>query len=83
MALLNFKRSTPTQTSVNPQIETFLIEDPEPLGPSGAKGVGEHSLIATAPAIFGGIQQATGLRPSRTPVTPDRLRAALRAEGVV
>jgi CO/xanthine dehydrogenase Mo-binding subunit len=65
-----------------PQIESFLIEDPEPLGPYGAKGVGEHSLIATAPAIFGGIEQATGLRPRQAPATPDRLRAMLREAGL-
>jgi CO/xanthine dehydrogenase Mo-binding subunit len=65
-----------------PEIESFLIEDPEPLGPYGAKGVGEHSLIATAPAIFGGIEQATGLRPRQAPATPDRLRAMLREGGL-
>ena len=64
-----------------PKIKSILIEDPEPLGPSGAKGVGEHSLIATAPAIFGGIYQATGVRLRETPATPDRVRAALRAAG--
>ncbi len=61
-----------------PQIDCILIEDPEPLGPYGAKGVGEHSLIATAPAIFGGIRHATGLRLTQTPATPDRVLAALR-----
>ncbi|GAB4360974.1 MAG: molybdopterin-dependent oxidoreductase [Kiloniellaceae bacterium] len=65
-----------------PEIVAILVEDPEPLGPSGAKGVGEHSLIATAPAIFGGIEQATGVRPVETPATPSRLLAALRANGV-
>lgn len=65
-----------------PEIKTVLIEDPEPLGPYGAKGVGEHSLIATAPAIFGGVHQATGVRLRETPATPDRVSAALRAAGV-
>ncbi len=66
-----------------PEITSVLVEDPEPLGPYGAKGVGEHSLIATAPAIFGGVYQATGVRLTRTPATPDRVRAALREAGVV
>ncbi|MGF1593749.1 MAG: molybdopterin-dependent oxidoreductase [Kiloniellaceae bacterium] len=65
-----------------PEITAILVEDPEPLGPSGAKGVGEHSLIATAPAIFGGIEQATGVRPARTPATPDRVLALLREAGL-
>ncbi len=66
-----------------PQITSILVEDPEPLGPYGAKGVGEHSLIATAPAIFGGVYQATGVRLTQTPATPDRVRRALREAGAV
>ncbi len=62
-----------------PPIEVVLIEDPEPLGPFGAKGVGEPALIATAPAILGAIEQATGVRVTRIPATPDRLRAAILA----
>jgi CO/xanthine dehydrogenase Mo-binding subunit/aerobic-type carbon monoxide dehydrogenase small subunit (CoxS/CutS family) len=62
-----------------PPIETILIEDPEPLGPFGAKGVGEPALIATAPAILGAIEHATGVRLTRVPATPDRVRAALLA----
>jgi aldehyde oxidoreductase len=60
-----------------PEIETIIVEDPEPLGPCGAKGIGEPALIPTAPAILGAIYQATGLRMTRLPVTPDRLRAAI------
>jgi len=62
-----------------PEIEVILIEDREPLGPSGAKGVGEPGLVPTAPAILGAIQQATGVRPTRIPVLPHRLRAAIVA----
>jgi CO/xanthine dehydrogenase Mo-binding subunit len=62
-----------------PPIKTYIIEEPEPTGPWGAKGVGEPALCATAPAIFGGIYHATGVRVTRAPCTPDRLRAAIRA----
>jgi CO/xanthine dehydrogenase Mo-binding subunit len=61
-----------------PPIKTHIIEEPEPTGPWGAKGVGEPALCATAPAIFGGIYHATGVRVTRAPCTPDRLRAAIR-----
>jgi CO/xanthine dehydrogenase Mo-binding subunit len=60
-----------------PPIVVHLIEDPEPLGPWGAKGVGEPALVATAPAILNAIHHATGVRATHLPVTPDRLRAAL------
>jgi len=62
-----------------PPITVHLIEDPEPLGPWGAKGVGEPALVATAPAILAAIRQATGARLERVPVTPSRLRAAILA----
>ena len=45
-----------------PEIECLLIEDPEPSGPFGAKGVGEPALVPTAPAILGAIRHATGAR---------------------
>jgi CO/xanthine dehydrogenase Mo-binding subunit len=66
-----------------PPITVYLIEDPEPLGPYGAKGVGEPALIATAPAIFNAIYHACGVRPPHAPCTPDRLRELLqRREGL-
>jgi len=60
-----------------PPIVVHIVEDPEPLGPYGAKGVGEPALIATAPAITNAIRHATGVRVTHLPVTPDRLRALL------
>ena len=63
-----------------PRIETILIEDPEPLGPFGAKGVGEPGLIPTAPAILGAIRHATGVRITEVPALPHRLRAAILAQ---
>ena len=64
-----------------PEIECLLVEDPEPLGPYGAKGIGEPALIPTAPAILNAIHHATGIRIRRVPATPDRVRAALKAAG--
>ena len=61
-----------------PHMKCILIEDAEPLGPSGAKGVGEPGLIPTAPAILGAIHHATGVRMRQVPVLPYRLRAALK-----
>jgi aldehyde oxidoreductase len=63
-----------------PPISVHLIEDPEPLGPWGAKGVGEPALVATAPAILAAIHAATGVRMREVPVTPSRLRAAILAK---
>ncbi|WP_407528672.1 molybdopterin-dependent oxidoreductase [Methylobacterium oryzisoli] len=62
-----------------PEIDVRIIEDPDPEGPYGAKGVGEPALVATAPAILGAIRHATGARLTRVPVLPHRLHAALHA----
>ncbi|CAN5682553.1 molybdopterin-dependent oxidoreductase [soil metagenome] len=63
-----------------PEIECILIEDREPLGPSGAKGVGEPGLVPTAPAILGAVHHATGVRATRVPLLPHRLREAILAK---
>ena len=60
-----------------PEIKTYLIEDPDPNGPFGAKGVGEPALIATAPAILGAIRHATGARITRVPALPHRVWEAI------
>ncbi|MEH6403403.1 MAG: molybdopterin cofactor-binding domain-containing protein [Sneathiella sp.] len=60
-----------------PEMEVLIIEDAEPLGPFGAKGVGEPGLVPTAPAIFGAIRHATGVRVTEAPFLPHKLKAAL------
>jgi CO/xanthine dehydrogenase Mo-binding subunit len=62
-----------------PPVESILIEDPSPIGPFGAKGIGEQAVIPTAPAILNAIHDATGVRMRRIPATPDRIRAAILA----
>ncbi|MCG7506450.1 molybdopterin-dependent oxidoreductase [Mesorhizobium retamae] len=64
-----------------PPIETILVEVPDPEGPSGAKGLGEHSLIPTAPAILNAIRHATGVMMTKVPATPSRILAAIKEAG--
>lgn len=64
-----------------PPIDTLIIEVPDAHGPYGAKGLGEHVLIPTAPAILNAIKHATGARVTQVPATPARLRAALKEAG--
>jgi aldehyde oxidoreductase len=65
-----------------PPIDCILIEDPEPSGPYGAKGVGEPALIPTAPAVLAAIRSATGVGMRRVPVTPSRMLAAIKEREV-
>lgn len=62
-----------------PQIESVILEEPDPHGPYGAKGLGEHVLVATAPAILNAIRDATGASIRNLPATPDKVRAAILA----
>ncbi|MGF1659204.1 MAG: molybdopterin-dependent oxidoreductase [Rubrimonas sp.] len=64
-----------------PPIETLIVEVPDPHGPYGAKGLGEHALIPTAPAALCAIRHATGAELRRLPATPERVLAAIRAAG--
>ena len=64
-----------------PPIEIILVEAAEPLGPFGAKGVGEPALVPAAPAILGAIRHATGVSIRDIPALPHRVRAALEAAG--
>jgi len=57
-----------------PEIEVFIVEDEEPTGPFGAKGVGEPALIPQAASIINGIQDAVGVKPSQLPCHIERLK---------
>ncbi len=60
-----------------PEVRVTLVESGDPLGPYGAKGVGEHSLLPTAPAILNALRQAIGTPVRHIPATPDRLLAII------
>jgi CO/xanthine dehydrogenase Mo-binding subunit len=58
-------------------VKVILIEDPDPLGPLGAKGIAEAAMIPTAPAITNGIRRALDVRIRNLPATPDRIAQAI------
>jgi len=61
-----------------PRITSILLEVADPEGPMGAKGLGEHVLIPTAPAILSAIRHASGARITHLPALPHRVLAAIR-----
>lgn len=63
----------------SPPIETFIVEARDPNGPFGAKEAGEGSLSSFIPALTNAIADATGLRLTELPASPDRLLEAITA----
>ncbi len=59
-------------------VKNIIVEDPESTAPYGAKGIGEPVMIPIAPAILNAIYNATGVRITALPVTPEKLMKAIR-----
>ncbi len=60
-----------------PEIETVLVEEPDPMGPYGAKEVGQGPLLPVIPAVANAVYDAVGVRIDESPVTPDKIMKAL------
>lgn len=58
-------------------IKKIIVEDPESTAPFGAKGIGEPVMVYVAPAILNAIYDATGVRMTEIPVTPEKLLKAI------
>jgi xanthine dehydrogenase molybdenum-binding subunit len=59
-----------------PPVECIFVEEPQPEGPYGAKGVGEAVLVPTAAAVAGALHRFDGIRRTSLPM---RDSAAARA----
>jgi CO/xanthine dehydrogenase Mo-binding subunit len=59
---------------------TYLIEDPEPAGPYGAKEAGQGPLLPVPPAIANAVYDAVGVRIDEVPITPDKVLKAIKAK---
>lgn len=63
-----------------PEIKPIIVEDPHPLGPFGAKGMGELAISPTAPAIANAIYDAVGVWVTDLPITKEKVLKALEAK---
>ena len=62
----------PTALDIS-EVETIIVEDPEPLGPWGAKGIGEPAIIPTAAAIANAVSNAIGKPINQIPINPEKV----------
>ncbi len=75
-SLLDYRKLTAADV---PNIETIIIEVPAPQGPMGARGVGEPPIIPAPAAIANAVEDATGIRLTVLPLTPERVALAIEA----
>jgi CO/xanthine dehydrogenase Mo-binding subunit len=60
-----------------PEMKVIFVGEPDPTGPFGAKGLGEHGCIPTAAAIANAVYDAIGVRMTELPLRPDRVLQAI------
>jgi carbon-monoxide dehydrogenase large subunit len=72
-----------TSADVPGKIESIIVEVPQDDGPWGARGIGEHSMVPTAPAIANAIYDAIGIRVGNPPFTAEQIYLAMQEAGIV
>jgi CO/xanthine dehydrogenase Mo-binding subunit len=67
----------PTVADVPEQVQSVIVEHPDPRGPWGARGMGEMPFIPLAPALVAAVHDATGVWFDELPLTPERVLRGL------
>jgi carbon-monoxide dehydrogenase large subunit len=70
-----------TSTDIPREMKSIIVEVPQEDGPWGARGIGEHSMVATAPAIANAIYDAVGIRLEGLPFTAEKIYLAMLDAG--
>ena len=72
-----------TSSDIPEGIQSMIVEVPQDDGPWGARGVGEHSMVPTVPAIANAIYDAVGVRFDGPPLTAEKVYLAMLEAGIV
>ena len=70
----------PTVLDVPDQMDTLIVEVPDPNGPFGARGMGEMPYLPAAAAVCAAVYDATGVRFDEFPLTPERVWRGLQGK---
>jgi xanthine dehydrogenase molybdenum-binding subunit len=65
-----------------PRITTILVENADPMGPFGAKSVGESGLVSPVGAVANAIFHALGIQFTEAPITPEKVLKGINEKGV-
>src|SRR5689334_13015642 len=74
-SMLEYKSPTTMEMC---DVKTYLVEDPDPNGPYGAKEVGQGPLLPVPPAVANAVYNAVGVRIDEVPITPEKVLRALK-----
>jgi 4-hydroxybenzoyl-CoA reductase subunit alpha len=74
-SLLEYKSPTTLEMC---DVVTYIVEDPDPNGPYGAKEVGQGPLLPVMPAVANAVYDAVGVRIDEIPVRPEHVLKALK-----
>ena len=74
-SLLEYKSPTTLEMC---DVVTYVVEDPDPNGPFGAKECGQGPLLPVPPAVANAVYDAVGVRVDEVPITPEKVFKALR-----
>lgn len=77
----NFADYTMPTSDALPELASGIVESDEPNGPYGAKGASETAILPGAGAIANAVFDAVGVRIRELPITPEKVLAALQAQG--
>ena len=72
----------PTALDIPDEIISIIIETPQPDGPSGARGMGEHTMIPAAPMIANAVEDALGIRIKSMPLTAEKIALTMIKENI-
>ncbi len=70
----------PTVLDVPQEINSLILEYPDPLGPWGARGMAEMPYLPFVPAVCAAVKDAIGIWFDAFPLTPDRVLKAIRSK---
>jgi CO/xanthine dehydrogenase Mo-binding subunit len=71
----------PTILDIPGQVDSLILEYPDPIGPYGARGMGEMPYLPLVPAVVAAVREATGVWFNDFPLTPERVLTRLELEG--
>jgi CO/xanthine dehydrogenase Mo-binding subunit len=73
----------PSVLDIPERVDSLILEYEDPIGPYGARGMGEMPFLPLVPAVIAAVHAATGIWFYEFPLTPERVLNGLRKANLV